>query len=89
MISHPYDIPVNPDFASNVRRGDLGLCFWGFPEGSMHFVWKNRQEILLDWAVARYPGRKVRQRFDLPKPLAELWLGPWSHEEHAQTEPNC
>lgn len=32
----------------------------------------NTQEILLDWAVARYPGRKVRQRFDLPKPLAEL-----------------
>ncbi|CAK9031799.1 EF-hand domain-containing protein [Durusdinium trenchii] len=31
----------------------------------------NVQEILLDWAISRHPGRQVRQRFDLPAPLAD------------------
>jgi len=31
----------------------------------------NTQEILLDWAISRHPGRHARQRFDLPAPLAD------------------
>ena len=31
----------------------------------------NTQEILLHWAISRHPGRHVRERLDLPAPLAD------------------
>lgn len=62
--------PILNDFAHMISPSKVPR----FVERSQTFFdpkTRASQEILLDWAISRHPGRQVRQRFDLPAPLAD------------------